>query len=452
MKLAPLQLGIRSAAGGPYAAAFAVLFVLTGCSGGPTPKTDAGAPAKTTASRAGKPGVWRPAQPDTLGPTVAIVGRTRLTRHDVDSVIATAPADLQERLRTYDGYKQLVERLALEESMIQAADAAGIEKDPEYKAEMARASRGAKMRTYYNRRLAALPQSPDSALLAYYDAHVEDYRIPSRVRVRHIQLATLEEAKRVRRALVKGALWDETCQKRSTDAATKERGGLIGYISQASDLAPGIGKAPAVVAAAFELEEGAISEPLKSERGWHLIKTDNLEPPSMETFEQVKEAIRRTVDGELVDQFSTAYTESLQTAIRATIFDDSIQVAVLPVRTPQDLFKEAQAAITAQDRIELYRRVVQRFPDDSVAVQARFMIGFTYAEDMGEYEEAKKAFEEFLQRYPNTELSTSARWMLEHMDEPPPTMEEDDVPADHPITPTEGGGAGAPKEEARRSP
>jgi len=444
--------GLRLGNAGTRATVAVLLFLTAGCSGGPAARTDAGAPSHAAATRAGRPGVWHPAKPDTLGPVVAIIGRTRLTRHDIDSVIASAPRDLQERLRTYDGYKQLVERIALEESMLQAAEAANIEEDPEYVAEMARAARSVKMRTYYNRRLAALPQSSDSALLAYYDEHVEEYRIPARIRVRHIQLGTAKEAKRVRADLVGGALWDETCQKRSKDDKTMDRGGLIGYASQASDLVPGIGKAPAIVAAAFDLEENAISEPLKSDKGWHLIKVDNLEPASMQAFKHVKDAIRRTLDAGLVEGFSTAYTESLQSAVKARIFDDSIKVAVQPARTPQDLFKEAQAAVTPQDRIELYRSVVARFPTDSVAVQARFMIGFTYAEDLGDLEAARVAFEEFLKLHPKSELATSARWMIENMDKPPPDMEDDDVPSDSAAPHSDGGGAGADTEQARRSP
>lgn len=428
-----------------------LLLLAAGCSGAPGARTDAGATSHAATTRAGRPTVWHPATPDTLGPVVAIIGRTRLTRHDLDSVITSAPLDLQPRLRTYEGYKQLVERLALEESMIQAADAAGIEDDAEYKAEMVRASRSAKMRTYFNRRLAALPETPDSALLAYYNEHRDDYRIPARARVRHIQFESAKEAKRVRNALMKGALWDETCQKESKDAATKDRGGLIGYVSQASDLVPGIGKAPAVVAAAFELEENAISQPLKSEKGWHLIKTDNHEPASFQEFESVKKGIRSNLDAGRVNEFSAAYTESLQTAVRATIFDDSIRVALVPGRTPQDFFKEAQAAITPKDRIELYRGVIRRFPADSVAVQARFMIGFTYAEDLGDYEAARTAFEEFLKLYPNSELAASARWMVENMDKPPPEMQDDDV-SDDKAMPTPGGEGGASPDQGRRSP
>ncbi len=437
------RIAVRIAAG-------VLLLAHLGCASGPPSASDAGARPRAAAS-AGRPDVWHPALPDTGGPIVAVIRGMKLTRHDVDSVVATAPPDLQPRFKTFEGYRQLVERMTFEEALLQAAAGANIETDPQYLAEVARASRSAKMRIYYNRRVAAIPPPTDSMLLAYYDEHQSEYHVPARAKVRHIQLSTQAEAQRVRRRLVGGALWDETCRKVSKDGLSKERGGLIGYVSQESDMVPGVGKAPAIVAAAFEIKEKEISQPLKSEKGWHLIRVDEREGASMRTFDEVKEQIRRTVETKQVDDFSTAYTESLRTAAGITIFDDSIKVALQPARDAKDFFKEAQAAVNARDRIALYRQVIERFPQDSVTAQARFMIGFTYAEDLGDYEEARKAFQEFLRLHPDSELRQSAQWMLENMDKPPPAMEEDGAPPDSTAAPPNGGGDGAP-ERMRRSP
>ncbi|HET7903379.1 MAG TPA: hypothetical protein VFM17_02345, partial [Candidatus Eisenbacteria bacterium] len=186
-----LRVPSRFRAAAPAGTIAALLLSFAGCSGGPSPSGDAGATSRPASSaRAGRPGIWSPAAPDTFGPVVAVVGGKKIRRHDVDSVIATAPKDLQPRLKTYDGYRQLVERLALEEAILGQAEAAGIEKDPEYQAELTRAKRTAKMRVFYNRRLASVPPPSDSTVRAYYEQNAAQYKIPARVRVRHIQLAT----------------------------------------------------------------------------------------------------------------------------------------------------------------------------------------------------------------------------------------------------------------------
>jgi len=431
--------------------------LLAGCSGGPGPSTDSGAPAKPAkaakAAKAeiGRPGTWRPSKPDTLGPIIAVYGSRRITRHDVDSVIATAPADIQVRLRTFDGYKQLVERMIFEESILHLAEGDRIDLDPMYQAEVAKAVRGAKMRSYYNRRIANLTPPTDSLIRATYDAHADQYAVPARVRLRHIQVATQAGASAIRRRLAKGGLWDELCKESSQDKLTKDRGGLVGYVTKESDLVPGVGASHAIIEAAFSLKEGEISQPLKGPKAWHLIKVDNREDATTQSFDSVKEKIRQDLEGKAIDDFSTALTDSLKGVSNTAIFDDSITVALSPARSPADFFKEAQAAVNAQDRIALYKRLIQRFPNDSVSVQARFMIGFTYAEDIGDYDEAKDAFEEFLRLYPNSELAGSARWMMENMDKPPPPLQEDAAPSDSTHAPS-GNGGGAKPNQARHSP
>ena len=93
-----------------------------------------------------------------------------------------------------------------------------------------------------------------------------------------------------------------------------------------------------------------------------------------------------------------------------------------PVLTPAQLFAKAQAAGTASERIELFREVTSKYPNDKSAVQAEFMIGFTYAEELRDFPAARSAFEEFMRKYPKSELVTSAKWMLENMEHsaPPP--------------------------------
>lgn len=430
----------------------ATAMALGGCSGGPRPTEGGGATAKPARAEIGRSG-WHPAKPDTLGPVVAVFGGHRLTRHDVDSVIATAPLDVQPRLRTEDGYRQLIERLIFEETLLRRAEEDHIEDDPGYQAEVAKAVRSAKMRSYYNRRVAMLPSVPDSAVRSYYDAHVADYKIPARVRIRHIQLATQAEAASVRRQVTKGGGWDALCKKYSKDTHTKDKGGLVGYITKESDLVPGIGASPAIVSAAFSLKEGETSQPLKGPNGWHLIQADEFQEASVMSYEEQQKRIRDELESKAIDQFSGALTDSLKGISDAAIFDDSIKVAVSPSRTPADFFKEAQAAINAADRIKLYKSVAERFPSDSVSVQARFMIGFTYAEDLGDYEEAKEAFEEFIKLYPNSELANSARWMIENMEKPPPPLQEDAAPdsTTSPSKPSAPGGSSKP-ERAPRSP
>jgi tetratricopeptide (TPR) repeat protein len=99
----------------------------------------------------------------------------------------------------------------------------------------------------------------------------------------------------------------------------------------------------------------------------------------------------------------------------ATVFVDSIPLAMRPSRSPAEIFQAVQGAGSPEQQIQLFREVLKRFPDDKAAAQAQFMIGFTYAEELGDFASARKEFEVFLKTYPNSDLVESAKWMMENM-------------------------------------
>jgi parvulin-like peptidyl-prolyl isomerase len=419
---------------GALLAALVVLVIVSGCGGGKSARPADGVSGSSSAR------VWRPGVPDTLGPVVAVVGTRRIRAHEIDSIIATAPPNMQAQLREKEGYKNLVDRVATEEAVYQAALRAGTENDPLYRAAVAKASRDAMMRTYYQRRAAGFGEAGDSAVQAFYDSHRNEFEIPARARVRHIQTTTKAKAASLRKRLASGGLWDATARANSTDKATRETGGVLGFITPSTTYVPGVGNAPDLVTAAFGLKEGEISQPIKSEKAWHLIQVDQVEPVRVQPLSEVRGGIVARLTQENEQANARQFIDSLKTAAGTTIFEDSIAVAVRPERTAQELFQAAQAAASPEKRIDLYRAVAAQFPSDSVSVQAEFMIGFTYAEDLERYDEARAEFQKFIAKHPNSELAKSARWMLENMDKPAPELKD---------LPEGPGGTGAPPDSIR---
>lgn len=397
----------------------ATAFVLGGCSSGPKPAPGPGAHTQEAK-------VWHPGKPDTLGPIVGVVGGRKYTRHEVDSVLTTLPTSMQDQFKEPENYKQIVTQLMTQEVFYQAAKGYGIERDSSYQRDLDLQIRDLMVRHYFERVLKSLPDITDDQVQAYYDAHPDEFRIAARARVRHIALPTRAKAVQVRNALAKGALWDATCEKYSTDKATRTNGGLLGWVGKDSDMVPGVGNAPALVAAAYSLPIDKVSQPLKSEKNWHLIKVETREEANLQPFSDVKERTRTRMLLNRRQDFGKTLADSLLKYYNATVFDDSIKVALTPDKTAADLFKEAQAAATPLQRIDLYRTLIKRFPTDKVSIQAQFMIGFTYAEEMHQYDLAKEEFQKFLKDHGDSDLAGSAKWMLDNMDKPPPSLDEKD--------------------------
>lgn len=393
-----------------------------------------GAPAEGPAVGAGagaisRPRVWHPGQPDTLGPVVAIVGQRRITRHDVDSILATAPPQLQMQYRSSaEQYRTLVERLVDTETLHQAALHDSVQKLPGYKAEMARSAHDLAIKYYYQAQMERAPGPSDSAIAADYEEHLQDFYLPGRARVHHILLGTRAQANAARRQLVGGATWASICLKESKDTLTAKNDGILGFVTTDSDLAPGIGKEPAFVAAALALKEGEISQPVHTARGWHLLMVDERHGPSHSPLAEVRNRIKSRLQTRINETFSQALVDSLKGYFSATIFDDSITVALEPPKTPQQIFEQAQASPSPAERLDLYRQLVTKFPKERVSEQAAFMIGFTYAEEVGDSASARAAFEEFIRVHPKSDLVSSAKWMLENMTRPNPPFEGETPP------------------------
>jgi len=123
----------------------------------------------------------------------------------------------------------------------------------------------------------------DEAEHKVYDDAVKQVAAEPEVHARHILVETEEEAKQVEEELKKGADFAELAKKKSKDPGASD-GGDLGFFTKDQMV-------PEFSAAAFSLEPGKISDPVKSQFGWHIIKVEekrNRKPPD---FEQVKPQI-----------------------------------------------------------------------------------------------------------------------------------------------------------------
>jgi parvulin-like peptidyl-prolyl isomerase len=96
------------------------------------------------------------------------------------------------------------------------------------------------------------------------------------------------EAEEVLEQLEDGAVFGELASEFSDDPGSREQGGDLGFFNPEGIADNGATYPPALVDAAFALEEGAISAPIRSRFGWHIIEVLNREVPTTE--EQLREA------------------------------------------------------------------------------------------------------------------------------------------------------------------
>jgi foldase protein PrsA len=122
--------------------------------------------------------------------------------------------------------------------------------------------------------------------LSYYRSHRARYRNPELRQARHILVAGRAEAVRVR-ALVTDANFATIARRYSIDPSSRNQGGDLGTLLPLS-LVPPFEKALSSLA----LRE--ISQPVKTQFGWHIIQVTGITPPRTLSFAEVRSSVIQT--------------------------------------------------------------------------------------------------------------------------------------------------------------
>src|SRR5271166_3544880 len=127
----------------------------------------------------------------------------------------------------------------------------------------------------------------DEAEHKVYDEAIKQVANEEEVRARHILVSTEDEAKAIEAQLKNGADFATLAKEKSKDPGAAE-GGDLGYFTKEQMV-------PEFAAVAFKLDKGQVSDPVKTQFGWHIIKVEDKRTRPTPTFEQVKPQIENYV-------------------------------------------------------------------------------------------------------------------------------------------------------------
>ena len=145
----------------------------------------------------------------------------------------------------------------------------------------------------------------------YYDAHLDDYAITERVKVRDILFRIDDrdgpdaadkakaKAEEVRKMAVGGKDFAELAAQFS-EGPGSDKGGLLGTFSKGE-------MESALDDAAFDLEPGRISALIETPRGFHVLRVDEVVPAGHKKLEDVQDEIRDALYGEAVQNRFTDF-------------------------------------------------------------------------------------------------------------------------------------------------
>jgi len=191
-------------------------------------------------------------------------------------------------------YQPLVQQLVERRLVLLAAELDNLADKPKVASRIAQARERILEQAYVADKVASV--ATEDTLKARYEAEKYTAKGPDEVRASHILVETREEADAIVAELQKGGDFAAIAKEKSK-GPSGARGGDLGYFMKDKMV-------PEFASAAFALKTGEISAPVKTEFGWHVIKTVDRRqgqgPSFAERAPELRQALAQTVVADLL--------------------------------------------------------------------------------------------------------------------------------------------------------
>ena len=182
----------------------------------------------------------------------------KLAEGEIGAELAQLPADVKRRA--------LAEYLIDNQLFANAAEAAKLGDTPEFQKHMAYLRERALREQYFEKTLKGSVSVDEAQKI--YNARVAELKPEVEFAARHILVNDEAKAKELRAKLAAGGDFAQLAKENTLDTGSKEQGGLLGYF--------GMGQmVPEFEATVAKMQKGELSEPVKTQFGWHIIKLED---------------------------------------------------------------------------------------------------------------------------------------------------------------------------------
>ncbi|WP_027626665.1 peptidylprolyl isomerase [Clostridium lundense] len=214
---------------------------------------------------------------------LAVLNGREITQRELDETILKFPQERQSYLRTEEGRKQLLDEIVNFELIYNYAKDNNMEADKDYALQMERAKKEILTQVAIAKLLSQVKVSEEE-LENYYNNNKNMFMKEETISAKHILVDTLDKANDVIKCINEGMTFEEAANKYSK-CPSKSSGGNLGEFGKGRMV-------PEFEKAAFSLEVGVISAPVKTQFGYHIIKIESKNPASIIPLDEIRNDIR----------------------------------------------------------------------------------------------------------------------------------------------------------------
>ena len=224
-------------------------------------------------------------------PVVAEVNGQQLRLSDLVAAKRRLPQQYRDQpLRAL--YAPLLQQLVERTLLFQAAEKAKLSDEPEVRKLLARERRRVLGDAWLSRQIGA--KVTEDRLRARYNAEAKGQKGPEEIHARHILVKTEAEAREIAKLANRGGDFAALAKERSTGPSGAQ-GGDLGFFKKGDMV-------PAFEQTAFALQAGEISEPVKTQFGWHVIKVEERRSGQGPSFEDRRRELENVVTQQVIQE------------------------------------------------------------------------------------------------------------------------------------------------------
>jgi parvulin-like peptidyl-prolyl isomerase len=163
----------------------------------------------------------------------------------------------------------------------------------------------------YTRNVTEPAKMSEPALKEYYEKNAAKFKQPESAKLRIISTTDEKKAQDILAKIKQGDDFGELAYGLSEDSY-RVKSGDVGYIHKGRML-------PEIDAVGFKLKVGEVSDIIKAENNWFIIKVEDKKPQQQMTFEETKAKLQKELEAERANELKKKWLDDLRAKAKIEI-------------------------------------------------------------------------------------------------------------------------------------
>lgn len=250
------------------------------------------------------------------GRTLAEVNGKVITVDDYNAEVENLPPYIRPMAQTPEGKKELLDSMIVRELVLEQAKKDGIDSSKEVVAKLEDLKKRVIVEAFVRKKIEQDVKISDDDMKKFYEQNKDKFKSGEQIKASHILVKDEKTAQDILAQLKKGASFEDLARKNSADASAA-KGGDLGWFSKGA-MVPDFEKV------AFSLKEGELSNVVKTQYGYHIIKVTGKRPAGARSFEEVKDQIKAAMLPAKQQELLLQLKDSLKKSAKISIKEDAM--------------------------------------------------------------------------------------------------------------------------------